>query len=292
MGRQVRLCGLIHPGDRLIVLCILPSPPRPLPSSVPSPHSEPQSREPSPSSVGPFAPWDFEALSPARSRSPEYNEHRLQARRRLLGLGKAALKETKAMGVPLEARSSLHNPHAFNGNRVSRLWTYLVRPKAEKARLRKVLGADLAKDLNQAYKNVYLCLAMEHDALEVSLRIHKDAWYDGQNLVRRVKAEGLDGWLSVLNTLDGYRLGLDDWKGEWRCGELTRERLEEYLGYYTPGEHQLVVERRWPVPTNPEQREALLQGDIPQTLLEEVLRLVPLYKFCAWSASSDFLFSS
>lgn len=268
--------------------CILPF----FPSPVPSPSREPKNSEPSSSSVGPFVPWDFEGLSPARSRSPEYNEYRLQARRRLLGLGKAAVKEVKGVGLSMEARSSLHNPHAFNGNRVSRLWTYLVRPKAEKARLRKVLGSDLAKDLDHAYKNVYLCLAMEHEALEVSLRIHADAWYDGQNLIRRVQSEGLDGWLTVLNTLDGYSLGLDDWKGEWRCGELTTERLEEYLRYYKPGEHQMVVVRRWPVPADPDQRQAILTGEVPATLLAEVLRLVPLYQFCAWSRTSDFLFSS
>lgn len=239
-----------------------------------------------------FEPWDFEALSDDRARKSEYNEHRLQARRRLLALGKAAVAEAKNAGVLLEARSSLHNPHAFNGNRVSRLWTYLVRPKAEKVRLRKVLGSDLAKDLDQAYKNAYLCLAMEHGALEVSLRIHADAWYDGQNLVRRVKAETLDGWLCVLNELDGFRLGLADWKGEWRCGALTPERLEEYLHYYKPGEHQLVVERHWPVPTDLEHRKAVLTDEVPETLLGEVLRLLPLYQYCAWSRSSDFLFSS
>jgi hypothetical protein len=248
--------------------------------------------EPRVASKGSFEPWDFEALSDARARNSEYNEYRLQARRRLLALGKAAVAAAKDTGVLLEARSSLHNPHAFNGNRVSRLWTYLVRPKAEKVRLRKVLGADLAKDLDQAYKNAYLCLAMEHGALEVSLRIHADAWYDGQNLVQRVKAETLDGWLCVLNDLDGFRLGLADWKGEWRCGALTPERLEEYLHYYKPGEHQLVVERRWPIPTDPEQRKAVLTDEVPKTLLAEVLRLVPLYRFCAWSRSSDFLFSS
>ncbi len=257
-----------------------------------NPSKEPTPSEPKGTLRGPFEPWDFEALSGPRSRSPEYNEKRLEARRRLLALGKDAAKKVKSIGVSLEARSSLHNPHAFNGNRVSRLWTYLVRAKTEKARLRKVLGSDLAKDLDRAYKNIYLCLAIEHDALEVSLRIHADAWYDGQNLLRRVKAEGLDGWLSVLNTLDGFRLGLDDWKGEWRCGKLTRESLEEYLRHYTPGEHQLLVERRWPVPTDPEQRKAILAGEVSETMLAEVLRLVPLYEYCAWSRTSDFLFES
>ena len=250
----------------------------------------PSKDEPTAAALGPFEPWDFEALADGRCRSAEYNDHRLRARRRLLAMAKEVAKRSKAADLPLEPRTSIHNPHQFNGNRVSRLWAYLVRPKAAKTKLKRVLGADLAKDLDQAYKNLYLCIAVEHGALEVSLRIHPDAWYDGQNLVRRTKAEGPEGWLQVLNTLDGFRLGLADWKGEWRCGSLTLEQVEEYLRHYTPGEHQLVLERRWPVPTDPAAREAVLSEEVPGILMDEVLRLVPAFRYMAWSSESDYLF--
>ena len=68
-------------------------------------------------------------------------------------MAKEVAKRSKAADLPLEPRTSIHNPHQFNGNRVSRLWAYLVRPKAAKTKLKRVLGADLAKDLDQAYKN-------------------------------------------------------------------------------------------------------------------------------------------
>ena len=78
-----------------------------------------------------------------------------------------------------------------------RIWAYLTRTKAEKTRLRRVLGPDLAKDLDAAYRNAYLCLAIEAEALEVSLRIHPEGWYDGQNLLHRTKAEGVRPLLST-----------------------------------------------------------------------------------------------
>ena len=133
----------------------------------------------------PFEEWDFEALSSERARSSEYDERRLRTRRKLLALAKAFVARASPAGVALEARTSLHHPHAFNAHRVRRLWAYLTRTKAERTRLRRVLGRDLAKDLDSAYRNGYLCIAIEQDRLEVSLRIHADAWYDGQNLVRR-----------------------------------------------------------------------------------------------------------
>ena len=103
------------------------------------------------------------------------------------------------------------------------MWAYACRgEEGEEARCAATLGAELAKDLDAAYRNAYLCAAVESDALEVSLRIHADAWYDGQNLVNARKKEGLDAWLAILlNELEGFRLRLADWKGEWLCGALT-----------------------------------------------------------------------
>ena len=98
--------------------------------------------------------------------------------------------------------------------------------------------------------------------------------------------------LELLNQLDGFQLRMHDWKGEWRLGDLQPEKLEEFFGYYTPGEHHFSVERRWPVPAVPEAREAVLAADVPEQLLSELRRLQPLYRYAAWSPDNDHLFSS
>lgn len=236
-----------------------------------------------------FEEGDFRALSEGLDRDPQYNDRRLAARRRLLTLGKRAVAAAARAGTTLECRTSLHHPHAMNGMRVRRLWAYLTRGKAQKKRLAAVLGPELGKDLDAAYRNVYLCLALEAEALEASLRIHPDGWYDGQNLKNKVEREGVGEWRELLNGLGGFRLRIADWKGEWRCGELTPEALEEFLGYYTPGEHGLAVERRFPAPAGA--RGAALEPAAADTLVEEVLRLAPLYRFTAWTPENDFLFA-
>jgi hypothetical protein len=241
-------------------------------------------REPSPiSGTVCFEEGDFHALSEGLAGDVDANARRLVARRKLLALGKAVAKE-----AGLECRTSLHNPNTFNGMRVRRLWAYLTRSKAEKRALKSILGRDLGKDLDAAYRNAYLCLALEHDALEVSLRIHPEAWYDGQNLKNRVAREGPGKWLEELDRLEGFRLRMDDWKGEWRCGELTVERLEEFLSYYTPGDHRLAVERRFPAP--PGNRGVALEPEAADGLRAECLRLLPLYRFTVWTPEQDFLF--
>ncbi len=236
-----------------------------------------------------FEEGDFHGLSEGLCGDPQYNDRRLVARRKLLALGKRVQPRLAELGLATEVRTSLHNPTSFNGMRVRRIWAYLTRAKAAKAKLKKVLGAELAKDLNAAYKNAYLCLALEAEALEVSWRIHPEGWYDGQNLVNRVKKEGLGGWRALLNGLDSFQLRMHDWKGEWRCGALTPEQLEEFLSYYVPGEHRLSVERRWPLPAP---ARAALVGDtaVPAELASELERLVPLARFGMWSDESDHLF--
>jgi hypothetical protein len=236
-----------------------------------------------------FEEGDFHALSESLARDAQYNDRRLVLRRKLLGLAKVFAAEAKQGGLALDVRTSLHHPHSFNGMVVRRMWASAFRAKGEKARLKRTLGAELAKDLDSAHRNAHLCLALESGVLEVSFRIHKEAWYDGQNLVKRIAEEGQGGWLEILNGLDGYQLKLADWKGEWRCGSLTRERLEEFLKYYTPGEHALTVERRWPALRGPA-RDALLGETVPEQLVTELGRLVPLYRYAAWSKESSFLF--
>lgn len=243
-----------------------------------------------PPELAPFEEGDFHGLSEALARDPQFNDRRLLARRKLGSIGKhAAERIRREHGLELAARTSLHQPHAFNHMRVRRLWVYLCRATAEKKRLKQVLGPELAGDLDAAYRNAYLCVAIEADALEVSLRVHVDAWYDGQNAMNRVEKEGARAWMAELNRLDGFFLRLDDWKGEWRCGALTVEKLEEFLRYYKPGEHSLKVERRFPAP--PGARGAALSPEAPAHLVDELARLAPLYRWMAWSKESDFLFA-
>ena len=238
-----------------------------------------------------FAEGELYALSEGLCRDPQYNDHRLALRRKLGALAKDFVALPRRPELPLASRTSLHNPHAFNGNRVSRIWAYVCRDKREKQRLKRVLGADLAKDLDAAFRNAYICLAVEAEQVEVSLRIHSDAWFDGQNLKHRVEKEGPDGLLSVLSELDGFVLRLADWKGEWPCAELTTSRLREFFGYYEPGTHALAVERIWPAPrAMPAVRGAILGEGVGQLLLEEMRRLEPLYRFAAWSKESEHLF--
>ena len=236
-----------------------------------------------------FEEGDFHALSEGLCGDPQYDDRRLVTRRKLLALGKRCVRGAAEEGLALDCRTSLHRPHAFNGNRVRRIWCYLMRPAGERKRLRSLLGPELGRDLDAAFRNAYLCLAVEAQALEVSLRIHPEAWYDGQNLKKRIAREGPQAWRALLNGLPGWSLVMHDWKGEWRCGQLEPERLDEYLEAWTPGEHRLSLVQRFPAPAGA--RGPALSARAPGELVSECLRLAPAYRYAAWSRESDFLFA-
>ena len=69
----------------------------------------------------------------------------------------------------------------------------------------------------------------------------------GRHVVaQHTQREGLAIWLALLNSTPGYRLKLDNWKGEWICGQITSDWLRDFFKYYKPGEMGLAVERRCP----------------------------------------------
>jgi hypothetical protein len=234
-------------------------------------------------------------LADPLGRDPQFNDRRLVTRRKLGAIAQQFLERWKSSVharegmAPLMARTSLHQPHAFNHMKVSRQWAYLCRGKQEKARLKRTIGAELAKDLDAAYRNAYLCVAVEAEALEVSLRIHPEAWYDGQNLLHRCQRTGVDLWLELLRAQAGFRLQLDNWKGEWPCERMDRDRWSEFARFYRPGELGLAVQQRLSAPRAA--RGPALDPHLPQRLVAALEGLVPLYRFAAWSAESDFLLS-
>ena len=260
-------------------------------------NADPTGAEPAPlPDLVAFEEGDFHALAESLGRDPQYNDRRLVTRRKLGAIAKKAVEalaeDARKTGGTLELaqRTSLHQPHAFNHMRVRRLWAYICRGKKEKSRLRGVLGSELGKDLDAAFRNAYLCVAIEEQALEVSLRIHPDAWFDGQNLVHRTKKEGLAVFLALLNGTPGFRLVLDNWKGEWVCGSIDADWLAQFFKYYKPGELGLAIVRRWPAP--PGARTPSLAPGVPATLVEGLRSLAPLYRYAAWSSESDFLFAN
>jgi len=240
---------------------------------------------PQPASHTAFAPTDFVLYSGQYSKSEEWNSKRLEIRRKLEAFGRLGEEAAASAGLALESRASLHHPFEFNGFKVERQWVYLTRAKKEKAALKKVLGAELGKDLDSSYRNLYLSLTIDEAGLEIALKIHPDAWYDGQNLKNKCSGDtGLREFVGILNRLAGFEFRIHDWKKIHNASTCTRTDLIDFFKYYVPGEHRFTLYHRVgkedPLATS---------ADFAGLAAECFSALVPAHRFTAWSPENDFL---
>jgi len=224
---------------------------------------------------------DFLAYEKHRQDDPEYNALRLSVRRKLKAHVDAVQKAAKAKGVALSAQAGLHHPYVFNSYRVREQRAYLCRSPAERKKLAAFFGEALGKDAETHYIQTVLELSLDDGTLEAALRIHPQAWWDGQNLKKKVLEDGgqMDEWCAMLKALpDGFDLLLHDWRKEYPAVAANPQEHREYFNSYTPGDHWLHLTRRLP------KGEALALGDeLGSWVQTSLLSLLPVYKFTLWT---------
>jgi len=235
-----------------------------------------------------FPPTDFEKFHERIQRDSEFNDARLEIRRKLDALGKHLVSAISTKEVELVSRASLHHPYQHNGFRVASQWVYLSRGERERKAIVRHLGVDLGKDLDQNYTHSILVLEISEKGLEIALRIHKGAWWDGENLKRACASREYRTKLaSQLQLLKEYGLRIGDHRRVRPCGELTERDLAEALSYYKPGDHWLHIER-----AIDRSDEFVTEPQFLDRVESEFRTLIPVYQIIRWSKKNDRLFGS
>lgn len=233
-----------------------------------------------------FTAREFELYRPEFQRNEEYNEQRLVIRRKLDALGKLAAKQLSEKGCELTARASLHHPYTFNGYRVATQFMYLSRGDAERRALKRILGVDLGKDLDQNFQHTLLVLEISQEGLEVALRVHKDAWWDGENLKRRLQsAAEREAFATLVRVLTGYAVRVGDHRRLHPCESMTAAELGEMMRYYTPGEQWFHLFHRFA-----KDHPFVTEPGFSESLVAELHALLPVYRFVRWSPESNQVF--
>ncbi|MBN1419771.1 MAG: hypothetical protein JXP34_13410 [Planctomycetes bacterium] len=230
---------------------------------------------------------EFEAFRREKWKDAAYNDERLGVRRRLAAIAGLAGEALAAGGIRLEARASLHHPYTFNRFCVDTQFAYLSRSKAERKPLKTILGVDLGKDIDTDYTHLIFYVEIRFEGLEVGLKLHKDAWWDGQNLKRKVAADGAcAAFAEILNALPpGFALSIHDWRRRYEPGAIHKSDVNRVFGYYTPGEHWLHIRREIP-------RGDPRMGtrELTDAIVSDLAACGPAYRFALWTPENDFLF--
>lgn len=227
----------------------------------------------------PFQKRDFLAYERHRQDDPEYNALRLAVRRKLVGIATEARRRAKELGTELASQAGLHHPYTFNNYRVSEQRAYLCRSNRERRQLATFFGDALGKDAETHYIQTILEVSVDAEVLQVALRIHPMAWWDGENLKKKVAAPaGMAEWCTMLKALPaGFVLKLHDWRKLYWAQVAGEQEMREYFGSYTPGEHWLHLQRELP------QEDALAMGvEACNWAVTSLLALLPPYRFILW----------
>jgi hypothetical protein len=228
----------------------------------------------------PFVERDFQVYARHRQDDPEYNALRLGVRRKLKTLADAVKKRAKEQGFTLDSMAGLHHPYSFNSFRVREQRAYLCRGARERKKLASFFGEALGKDAETHYIQTVLEVSIDAQVVEAALRIHPQAWWDGQNLKKTVaEPEGMQAWCENLRALPaGFSLRMHDWKGMWWAGQADRQNMAEYFEAYTPGDHWLHLVRELPA------EDAVAMGEEgPEWVITSLLALLPTWQSILWT---------
>ena len=141
----------------------------------------------------------------------------------------------------------------------------------------------LGKDAETHYIQTVLEVCLDDQIVEAALRIHPQAWWDGENLKKKLLGDpaALDEFVRQLRALPpGFNLKLHDWKKDHWCAQAKPAEVKEMLGHYTPGNHWLHVQRQLP------KEDAVgMAGDAEAWVRSSLLALLPVYRFTLWDPS-------
>jgi hypothetical protein len=227
-----------------------------------------------------FLERDFKAYERHRQDDPEYNALRLSVRRKLKAMVDATQQTAKGLGVELSAQAGLHHPYTFNSYRVREQRAYLCRSPKERKKLASFFGEALGKDAETHYIQTVLEACLDDQIVEAALRIHPQAWWDGENLKKKVLQDParMAELVAMLRALPaGFHLQVHDWRQLHWCAQATAGGLKETLQLYTPGEHWLHIRRQLP------KEDALALGiEAAQWVEASLLALLPVYRLVLW----------
>lgn len=230
-----------------------------------------------------FLERDFKAYERHRQDDPEYNALRLSVRRKLKAIVDGVVKDAKPLGTDLSAQAGLHHPYTFNSYRVREQRAYCCRGTRERKKLASFFGEALGKDAETHYIQTVLEVCLDDQVVEAALRVHPQAWWDGENLKKKVlgDAAAMEQFCALLRALPpGFNVKLHDWKLDHWCSSVKPSELREMFQQYTPGNHWLHVQRQLP------KEDALAMGaEAEAWVRSSLIALLPVYRFVLWDPS-------
>jgi transcription antitermination factor NusG len=243
-----------------------------------------------------FTDRDFDAYAPNKWRSNVFNRERLEVKQKLLALGKElAGMLTASDGSPLLCEASVEHPALWNHKQVEAQHLFFSRNEGARKELDRIIDRSrpmsaMLEDPTPQRNHIFLSVSLDHERVELAVKLHPDARIDRQNLERKlVEHWEREKFVSLVNDLPaGSTIGVTGGTtvpAERLDEEALRTLLAELARPELPGKtHWLVIGRSLPRGDAKAAGESFVEG-----ARRELAALAPLYHFIAWSRDNDFV---
>jgi hypothetical protein len=229
---------------------------------------------------------DFDAYLEPKWGSNRFNLERMKAREKLQALATQAAAASSLAGLDLGQEATHDHPTIFNHKRVDAQWVFFSRPESERKRLGLVIDKEhplhrRIEDPAPHHHHVVLSLRLDTAGLEVGMRVHENAWLDVRNLSARCeRPEDRAELLRLLGALPDAVACLGGANAP--ASEVTEGQVAEAASALGHGQEWLSITRSFER-TDP----ILATGDLVPAAADLLDRLLPVYRFTAWSESND-----
>ncbi len=243
-----------------------------------------------------FTDRDFDAYAPNKWKSNVFNRERLEVKQKLLALTRELAGELVALdGSPLTVEASVEHPTLWNGKQVEAQHVFFSRNEAARKELDKIMDrarpmANLLDDPTPQRKHIFLSVGIDHERIELAVKLHPEAKVDRQNLERKLaEVWEREKVLDMIRTLpEGSTAGVTNgvsFPADKLDENAVKALLADLARPELPGKtNLLVIGHSW------SRADAKSAGpEIVDQARAEMAALLPIYQFIAWSRDNDFV---
>lgn len=238
-----------------------------------------------------FSVQDFDAYVPKKWQSNIFTRERLEVRQKLLAIGKAlAGKLIGSDGSPLAFETSVEYPALWNHKQVQSQNLYFFRNEQARRELDAILNrqkplAALIEDPSPHKNHPFLCVTVVEQGLRLDLQVHPEADVDRRSLEKKIgdyfEKERLLNLIAGLGA--EHRIGTVQSEGD-ECSSVDMAKLDALLEQVLAAKRPLFVGLLFA-----RGDDRLVTSDFLAIVESSLERLLPVYRFVAWSRDNDFL---
>jgi len=219
-----------------------------------------------------------------------WNKQRLELKQTLVDFASTFYDTFNLSDLDLEMTASDHYPSLWNFRCVDRQLVFFSRGKESRKVVEEVIDINRSlkttiQDPTPYFKHLFIGVEVNFVSISIAVCLNWKAWVDRENFLTRLQNEQERlKFLDIMRSLpEEYMVKIDDVL-EINVKNLSEENLNTLIEKYR------LSEGFWKMGLFIHKDNAIALGeDLWEVLRVAFMLLLPVYEFCAWNRSNDFI---